>query len=93
MTDTESEAAAEQSPPTISDFAETHCRTCAAGWTRQGTNGGLIIVCLLDRKPVWPQISDCDRYEPREADAQAEEAPEPAPHEWPSRHFSGQEPD
>lgn len=63
MTDTESEAEAKPLPPTISGFAVTHCANCAAGWTRRGTNGGLIIVCLLDRKAVWAQIADCDRYE------------------------------
>ncbi len=63
MTDTEAGAAPDELPPTISGFAITHCANCAAGWTRRGTNGGLIIVCLLDRKAVWAQIADCDRYE------------------------------
>ena len=63
MTTTESEPEPDDLPPTISGFAITHCANCAAGWTRRGTNGGLIIVCLLDRKAVWAQIADCDRYE------------------------------
>ena len=66
MADTDTDAAAEPLPPTISGFAITHCANCAAGWVRRGTNGGIIIVCLLDRKPVWVQIADCDRYEPKE---------------------------
>jgi len=76
MADTESDAAAEPLPPTISGFAVTHCANCAAGWTRRGTNGGVIIVCLLDRKAVWAQIADCDRYEPKDA-------PEPTATEQP----------
>ena len=66
MADTDTDAAAAPLPPTISGFAITHCANCAAGWVRRGTNGGIIIVCLLDRKPVWVQIADCDRYEPKE---------------------------
>jgi hypothetical protein len=76
MADTDTEAAAEPLPPTISGFAITHCANCAAGWVRRGTNGGIIIVCLLDRKPVWVQIADCDRYEPKEqAEPTATEQP------------------
>lgn len=62
MSDTTPEA----SPPTISGFATTHCVSCAAGWTRRGKDDGMIIVCLLDREPVWPGMTDCDRFEPRE---------------------------
>lgn len=50
-----------------SAFAESHCMTCAAGWTRAGKGGGgLRIVCLLDREPVLPDMIGCDRYEPKE---------------------------
>ena len=49
-----------------SAFAETHCRNCAAGWTRNGKDGGLLIVCLLDREPVLPDMIGCDHYEPKE---------------------------
>ena len=76
MTDTEAEAAPHELPPIISSYAATHCANCAAGWTRRGTNGGVIIVCLLDRKAVWAQIADCDRYEPKDA-------PEPTATEQP----------
>jgi hypothetical protein len=76
MTTTESEAEPDDLPPTISGFAITHCANCAAGWVRRGTTGGVIIVCLLDRKPVWVQIADCDRYEPKEQpEATATEQP------------------
>ena len=66
MTDT---APANTSPP-ISSFAMTHCATCAAGWMRQGKDGGVIVVCLLDREPVWPDMTDCNRYELRQAEAE-----------------------
>jgi hypothetical protein len=44
----------------------THCATCAAGWTRRSKDGGIKVVCLLDREAVWPDMADCDRYERRE---------------------------
>lgn len=50
----------------ISDYVKTHCGTCAAGWTRTGATGEKAYVCLLDREPVWPQMTNCDRYERRE---------------------------
>ena len=53
-----------QSDPT--DFACTHCMQCTAGWTRRGENGAQIVVCLLDQQPVLTNMTDCDRYEPRE---------------------------
>ena len=49
-----------------SDFAMTHCRRCAAGWTRTTANGAMAIFCLLDREPVPPNVTSCDRYELRE---------------------------
>ena len=51
-------------PPT--DFAETHCMKCAAGWTRSGKEGARIVVCLLDRELVLPALTSCDRFELRE---------------------------
>jgi len=47
------------------DFVASHCRHCAAGWTRANTDGELLTVCLLDREQAWPDMTDCDRYEPR----------------------------
>ena len=49
-----------------SAFAERHCMKCAAGWTRTGKDGGLLIVCLLDREPVLADMVGCDHYEPKE---------------------------
>jgi len=66
MTDT---AQPPTSPPT-SSFAMTHCTTCKAGWTRWTKEGGVIVVCLLDREPVWPDMTDCNRYELRQAEAE-----------------------
>ena len=53
----------EKSPRTTSNFLRTHCQTCAAGWTRRTHKGPKLVVCLLDRQPVIPEIADCDRYE------------------------------
>ena len=53
-----------QAEPT--DFAVTHCMRCEAGWTRSGADGAKVIICLLDREPVLTNMTDCDRYEPRE---------------------------
>jgi len=55
-----------ESSPELSAFIATHCMTCAAGWTRTGRNGGVVVVCLLDRERVWPEMIDCDRYEAAE---------------------------
>lgn len=53
------------SPGPISGFAATHCMICEAGWTRRSADGGVVVICLLDREKVWPQMIACDRYEPR----------------------------
>jgi len=50
-----------------SDFALTHCMKCEAGWTRRGKDGAKVIFCLLDREPVWSNMTDCDRFAMREA--------------------------
>ena len=47
-------------------YAASHCSTCAAGWTRTGENGGKLTICLLDREPVLNDMTDCDRYEPKD---------------------------
>ena len=39
---------------------------CKAGWTRTGKDGAALTVCLLDREPILQEMTDCDRYEPRE---------------------------
>lgn len=59
------EPAPAESLPLTSSFAMTHCVTCVAGWTRHGKGGGVKVVCLLDREMVWPDMDDCDRFEPR----------------------------
>jgi hypothetical protein len=46
-----------------SSFVETRCQTCKAGWTRQAKDGGVVVICLIDREPAWPQMVSCDRYE------------------------------
>jgi hypothetical protein len=36
------------------------------GWTRTGTEGGVLTLCLLDRERVLENMVACDRYEPKE---------------------------
>ena len=52
-----------------SEFAQSHCMNCAAGWTRRSKNGSYLIVCLLDRDPVLPEMASCDRFERKEEPA------------------------
>jgi hypothetical protein len=47
-------------------FAASHCRNCAAGWTRTGKDDAVLTVCLLDREPVLMDMTGCDRYELKE---------------------------
>jgi hypothetical protein len=47
-------------------FGASHCMNCKAGWTRTGQEGGALTVCLLDREPVLIDMTDCDRYEPKD---------------------------
>jgi len=44
------------------DFAETHYVNCAPGWTRSDEGGVRVVVCLLDREPVLPALTGCDRF-------------------------------
>ncbi len=48
-------------------YAASHCMQCKAGWTRTGAEGAVITVCLLDREPVLADMTNCDRFEPRDA--------------------------
>ncbi len=50
-------------------FAASHCRNCAAGWTRTGKDGGQLTICLLDREPVLSEMTACDRFEPKQEPA------------------------
>ena len=43
-------------------------RLYIGGWMRQGKDGGVIVVCLLDREPSWPEMTDCNRSELRQAE-------------------------
>jgi hypothetical protein len=51
---------------TPTGFGATHCKNCKAGWTRTGKEGAALTVCLLDREPILQEMTDCDRFEPRE---------------------------
>lgn len=63
------------------EFATTHCMQCQAGWTRSGADAK-VIVCLLDREAVFPNMTSCDRFEPRE---QKRPEPKRAPYRLPRR--------
>jgi hypothetical protein len=47
-------------------YGASHCMNCQAGWTRTGTGSGALTVCLLDREPIMTDMTDCDRYEPKD---------------------------
>jgi len=51
--------------PGLESYAASHCRQCAAGWVRVKKDGGILIVCLLDREPVLAGMADCNRFEPK----------------------------
>ena len=55
-----------RSSRTLSPYVMTHCTTCLAGWTRKDDDGQVVIVCLLDREPVWPEMTTCDRFESKD---------------------------
>lgn len=59
-------------------YAASHCRNCAAGWTRTGKEGGVLTVCLLDREPVLADMTHCDRFERKEAAPAKDSASVPA---------------
>lgn len=63
MIETATESANESRTP----YAESHCRQCALGWTREGVERGVHIVCLLDREPVLAHMTFCNRYELRQS--------------------------
>ena len=46
-------------------YGASHCMQCKFGWTRKGTDGAALTVCLLDREPILTDMTDCDRYEPK----------------------------
>ncbi len=50
---------------TPTGYAVSHCRNCEMGWTRTGTEGGVLTICLLDRDPVLADMVDCDQFEPK----------------------------
>lgn len=63
MTHTHKDQGAAWQTPT--GYAASHCRNCDLGWTRTGTEGGVLTICLLDREPVLAEMVDCDRFEPK----------------------------
>ena len=55
---------------TPTGYAATHCMNCEAGWVRAGKEGA-VVMCLLDREPVLADMTSCNRFEPKEAQAAA----------------------
>ena len=53
---------------TPTGFAASHCSKCKAGWVRTGREGGKLTLCLLDREPPSPDLTDCNKFEIRELD-------------------------
>ena len=52
-----------------SEFAQSHCMKSEAGWTRRSKHGAYLVLCLLDRDPVLPEMAACDRFERKEEPA------------------------
>jgi hypothetical protein len=53
----------------ITDYAATHCAQCVAGWKRTSKSGGAALVCRLDNQPIPTDLTDCNRYEHKDAPA------------------------
>lgn len=65
-------------PEDMSEFVKTHCHTCVYGWTRTNPQGNQLAVCLLDREPIYSNLTDCSRYEqPETEDTENEQAAPP----------------
>lgn len=48
---------------TPTGYALTHCIRCKYGWGREGIEGGLLIVCMLDRcEPVLTGMKSCNQF-------------------------------
>jgi hypothetical protein len=47
---------------------------CAAGWTRCGQEAD-VVVCLLDREPVFTNMTSCNRFESKQKQALPKRAP------------------
>jgi hypothetical protein len=60
---------------TPDDFGQKYCRNCQCGWTREGKDSegkdnAVLTICLLDREPIMEGITRCDRFEPKEEEAE-----------------------
>ena len=51
---------------TPTGYVASHCTQCKAGWVRTGKEGGKLTVCLVDREPVLADMTDCNKFQPRE---------------------------
>jgi hypothetical protein len=45
-------------------YADSHCRKCQLGWTRENQKGEVLIKCLLDVEPPPTELANCDRFDP-----------------------------
>jgi hypothetical protein len=52
-------------PDEFSAYVRTHCPNCIYGWMRTNPEGDQLLVCVLDRETVYPNLEDCSRYELR----------------------------
>ncbi len=53
-------------PQAPSTFCVKHCMKCQAGWTRSTSLGATVVICLLNREPVLPNITACNKFKPNE---------------------------
>ena len=51
---------------TPTGYPASHCSKCKAGWVRTGKEGGKLTLCLLDREPPSPDLTDCNKFQARE---------------------------
>jgi hypothetical protein len=49
-------------PEAIPDYTKTHCMQCKYGWSRGTSEGAEVLFCLLDRQPVFKNITRCNQY-------------------------------
>jgi hypothetical protein len=49
-----------------SRFSDTHCMNCQAGWVRKTAAGKTLLMCLIDRELVLPDLNGCNMFKPKE---------------------------
>ena len=52
-------------PEPTTNYAQTHCKQCKNCWIRTTSEGGEILICLIDQAPVSKNLTGCNQYNPR----------------------------